>query len=343
MSKIYLAQDLLSKQQVVIKQPNVKADGSLSHIKVKSLEREASSLKLIDHPNVVRYIDSGYDIDAFYLAIQYIHAQSMLELYNKKPPPSLLAREYMLQLLEVLTYLHNKNVVHQDIKPGNLLIGDTLTLIDFGTSHKTDEHPPGPEKVGTPGYQCPELFQRNISLGCDVFSAGATLFFLIIGTRPPDSSWEINSNSNDSKREALLIAKNAMERDVALRYSNVIEMKQDLLKTQSGVTAPALFTKGRFFEIKTTSLIGREHSLDIHIEDSKRFLSPIHAEITVDGPDTWLEDRSLNGTFVYNQEHGYERIKKRKLTDGDIIVLCYNQERGPYRQLKFRAGQDPRG
>ena len=339
MSKIYLAKDLSSGASVVIKQANTSGNSSLDRLKVEQLMIESKILSTIDHPNIVRYLDSWKTENDFFLVVNFVSARSLSEEYAKTRPQIELTGEYILELLEILEYLHGKGIVHKDVKPGNVLVGDQLTLLDFGIAQTARNSKKTQVRMGTPGYQCPEIFEKKtITPACDLFSAAATLFFLLTGDRPPHSDWEISSAG--VKGKALAVAKRGMSHDISKRYSNVSEMRMQLLRIIPDLQGPLLFTGKKLHEITKDRLtIGRGNEADVHIEDPMNVVSPLHAEVWVEGSKAWLKDVSLNGTFLYHQKQGYMRIKKQQLRDGDTIVLCFNPDKGPYKMVKFRSAE----
>ena len=337
MSKIYLAKDLSSVGPVVIKQANTSGDPSVDQLKVEQLKIESKILSDIDHPNIVRYVDSWSTGNDFFLVLNFVQASNMSEEYAKVRPSLELAGEYIIEVLEILEYLHGKGIIHKDVKPGNVLVGDQLTLLDFGIVETVGSSKDKQFRMGTPGYQCPEIFEKKrITPACDIFSAAATLFFLLTGDRPPHSDWKISSEG--VKGKALAVAKRGMSREISKRYRTAAEMRMQLISVIPKLQGPLLFTGQRVHEITGDRLtIGRGPQADVHIEDPANVVSPVHAEVWLEKSKAWLQDLSLNGTFFYDPKKGYVRIKKRQLQDGDTIVLCFKPDKGPYRILKFRS------
>jgi serine/threonine protein kinase len=281
----------------------------------------------------VRYVHAWGNRQDFSLATEYVNARSMKETYENRPPDRETAIEYVLELLEIAEYLHSKGIVHRDVKPSNLLLGDNIVLIDFNASEAQSVNLPHNQVViGTPGYQCPESFRGVVSASCDLFAAGGTLLFLLTGKDP---TGDLASFRNDSlQRDLLGVAFKALDPNPSNRFGTAQEMKQALLamaKRQCKLvcgTASVSVTKDHF-------LIGRSDAADFQISDPGKFISPIHAEIRKKHNRFFLSDKSINGTYVY-RNGGYFKADKWDLLDGDIIVLCYKPERGPYRTVKFR-------
>lgn len=116
-----------------------------------------------------------------------------------------------------------------------------------------------------------------------------------------------------------------------------LEELKELEKVPPPEKGPRLiFENQAFYLIKDSMTIGRGEAADITIPDPKRFISRIHAKIYKDEGDYYIKDNdSANGTFIY-KDGQYKKIKKIKLSDGDVIVLSYKPSRGAHITLQFK-------
>jgi serine/threonine-protein kinase len=192
MSEVYLAYDEKSHSQVAIKVlPDDLAQNSTY---VHRFQREASVGQKIEHPNVVRCLESGQDekTNRRYLVMEYVKGQSaQTRLERGGPLPLADAIRVALDIARGLEELHHRGYVHRDVKPGNILIGEDgrAKLADLGVAKlltDTADLTSFDQGIGTPFYM-PWEQSLNASLvdpRSDLFALGATLYHLITGRVP---------------------------------------------------------------------------------------------------------------------------------------------------------------
>ena len=154
----------------------------------EQLEQEARTLAHLDHPNLVRVIRLA-DHDGWpFLVREYVAGETLQESAGKNPPSPRGAARLVRHLAGAVEYLHDNGVIHQDIKPSNVLIekGGRLRLIDFGLSLRRDlwSDEASGRVGGTPAQISPEQAAGDRELvgpETDVFGLGAVLYFLLTG------------------------------------------------------------------------------------------------------------------------------------------------------------------
>ena len=144
----------------------------------EALRGEYAALDALDHPNIVRVVDINYVVgDRLTLAMERVSGTNLRHYLRDHPTPEpQTQRRYAEDLLAGLEYLERKGVVHKDLKPDNLLVGDAgLTIIDFSLASAPEEAPYG----GTALYRDPASVRWTP--GTDRYAAALCLFELYAG------------------------------------------------------------------------------------------------------------------------------------------------------------------
>lgn len=187
MGVVYKAYDPGLDRHIAIKllRKNHSADRRL----MDQLENEATITASINDPNVVRVYATGFDRGRFYLAMELVDRGSLDDLIH------LQGRVAEAQVLDVgiqiasgLRAAFQHGLIHRDVKPGNILFGDSRTakIVDFGLATFANQVEESNGEIwGTPYYVPPEKLDGGVEdLRSDIYSLGATLFHALAG-RPP--------------------------------------------------------------------------------------------------------------------------------------------------------------
>lgn len=149
---------------------------------------EADLLQKLDHNRVVKLTDCFVEDHRGYIVLERIHGESLKELVTKTGAMSeSRVAGLLLQMIDVLRYLHGQSppVVHRDFAPDNLILGSdgVLKLVDFNVAQQAENSMTG-TIVGKPSYIAPEQLRGMATPESDIYSLGATLFFLLTGMEP---------------------------------------------------------------------------------------------------------------------------------------------------------------
>lgn len=151
-------------------------------------EREASTLKALNHPGIPRFYDFFIDNGKKYLVMELIHGQDLEKRVRQYGPVSpQQAITWMIQTCEVLQYLHSQPVpiIHRDIKPSNLLVravNNRIVVLDFGAVKPMDNRVG--TRIGAEGFSAPEQNQGRPVIQSDLYAVGACLVYLLTGESP---------------------------------------------------------------------------------------------------------------------------------------------------------------
>ncbi len=164
---------------------------SLDPIAHQRFMREARSIGQLDHKNVVR-VDRVEEFPVPFLVMEYVEGQSLAQLLKKNVPISIDAIfSIATQVASGLEAIHERNLIHRDIKPGNILLGTQtphhVKITDFGLArHVADRGVTRVGKIaGTPSYMSPEqVNDLELDARSDLFSLGIVLYEMYCSRRP---------------------------------------------------------------------------------------------------------------------------------------------------------------
>ena len=189
MGLVYMGYDAGLHRWVAIKvlRPELAVDASVA----RSFLQEAHAAALLNHPNIVHIYTAGEQDGIVYFAMELVEGQTFeVLLQREKQLEPRRAIELIRQSALGLQHAFQHNIIHGDIKPGNLLVtGDgTVKLTDFGLArhlHMTPQSAAGGEFYGTPEYLSPEVAQGQLGdQRSDIYSLGITLYYMLTGQRP---------------------------------------------------------------------------------------------------------------------------------------------------------------
>lgn len=212
----YLAEQVNVRRKVCIKEFFPKAyyrrDGDSGAISLSSdgfaelmskfkdkFIKEAYTIAELDHPNIIRIHDVFEENSTAYYVMEYIDGESLQSKVNSSGAMAeSAAHEYIKQVAAALDHVHSQQIMHLDVKPGNVMVrakDNRAILIDFGLSKHYDAESGDATSttiVGVShGYAPMEQYKEggisSFSPSTDIYSLGATLYFLVVGKTPPSA------------------------------------------------------------------------------------------------------------------------------------------------------------
>ena len=153
------------------------------------IKNEIDIYEYLKHDNIVNQKEHFIYNDTQYLIFEFCENRDLSHLIDqRKKLKEIEVQYYITQLIQALIHLHDRNIVHRDLKLGNIFLTGKmeLKLGDFGLAKKLsfrDEKIS--EMVGTPAYMAPEILEnKGYSLEVDIWSLGVIMYYLIIGKLP---------------------------------------------------------------------------------------------------------------------------------------------------------------
>ena len=250
MANVYLAEDEDLGRRVAIKILNDRyANDDLF---IERFRREAKSAAALSHPNIVSVYDRGEAEGTYYIAMEVIEGRSLKELIMTRGPlPIAQALAYTHEILEALRFAHRHGIIHRDIKPHNILIGERLKVTDFGIARAgASQMTEAGSIMGTAQYLSPEQARgAPVTASSDLYSAAIVLYEMLTGKVPftGDSAIEIAmKHLNDPPKptskirpeipeELDAVVLRALAKNPEDRYQTAEEFSEDLHRVEAGL------------------------------------------------------------------------------------------------------------
>jgi predicted Ser/Thr protein kinase len=157
---------------------------------VTRFEREAKSLALLQHENIIHVYDFHQERGALFIVMEYVQGIDLYDLLEKCGRlPYDAAAIIAMQVARALDYVHYRSIVHRDIKPANVMISRAggVKVMDFGIARDTSfgDLTEAGTGIGTPAYMSPEqVLGDKLDARSDIFSLGVVLYQMVTGKKP---------------------------------------------------------------------------------------------------------------------------------------------------------------
>jgi serine/threonine protein phosphatase PrpC len=190
-SHLYLAVDIETDEQVVLKTPSIDLSGDPAYLRRFMIEEWVA--RRIDNAHVLKPCKQSRKRNFLYIATEFIDGQTLKQWMIDNPKPDIeTVRGIVEQIAQGMQAFHRMEMIHQDIRPDNIMIDKTGTvkIIDFGSTRVNgvaEADTPGRHSdiLGTPQYTAPELFLgERASSRSDLFALGVLTYQMLSGVLP---------------------------------------------------------------------------------------------------------------------------------------------------------------
>lgn len=139
-SIVYDAKHRKTKEFLSLKVLQMKLEDKEQEYLTELYKRDVEALSRLNHPNIIKYINSGIDDNKFYIVMENFLSENLEDYQSKGNLEIVDILNIIEQILVGIIEAHNKNIIHRDIKPTNILISDEgkVKIIDFGISKILD-------------------------------------------------------------------------------------------------------------------------------------------------------------------------------------------------------------
>jgi serine/threonine-protein kinase len=291
----------------------------------EKLIKEANILSEVHHPHIVNVLEVFEENNTAYIVMEYIKGCSLKYMLDKE---GVIAEnkvlKYVHQIGTALDFVHEKNIVHLDIKPSNILIDkeDNARLIDFGVSKRYDidaQETSTTTLTLSKGFASIEQYDdegtQNFSPCPDIYSLGATMYNLLTGIIPVESILRVTKqmlppssyNSNVTQKTENVILK-AMEVKPEDRYQVIKEMLASLDIPPYELTENTLVESNEFLENDATEVLNAGFTKTGGDGDENR---------------TIVVSSSANENSLESDSHTRRRTKRRILLPVAILFFAF--------------------
>ena len=181
---------------------SARTEDGVAHKYARAFLRESENLSKMKHPGIVNVLESFEDKGTCYYSMEYLSGGTLDDKVKGRGIPEQEALNLTTKIGEALGYMHERKVMHLDLKPKNVMLkaDGSPVIIDFGLSKQYDGNGE-PESsttigLGTPGYapieQANQTTGRMFQPTIDIYALGATLYKMLTGETPPNASEVLN-------------------------------------------------------------------------------------------------------------------------------------------------------
>ncbi len=248
MAYVYKARCIILNRIVALKVLRDDLEGGEEFL--KRFNKEAQAAASLTHPNIVSVFDFGIDHGKHYIVMEYVDGITLKEYIQKKGKLSYTeALDIAYQIADALSAAHEKNIVHRDIKPHNILITDdrNIKVTDFGIAHfgTGNTLSTNDDILGSVHYISPEQARgETVDNRSDLYSLGISLYEMISGSVPFDADTPVAvammqikdlAKPIDLGKDTVLpkgvqqIVLKSIAKETQNRYQNALEFKTDIL------------------------------------------------------------------------------------------------------------------
>lgn len=323
MGTVYRAYDRLTRTTVALKQISITEGLSEQEQLVRRLAiaREFRTVASMHHPGIVSVLDYGFHEGLPFFTMDLLVNARPVDVVGRDLP---LGRQVglLVKLLQALAYLHRRGVIHQDLKPANVLVtpDNIIKVLDFGLAKDTMHAPTAHNQERTGGtlyYMAPELFSGgDASVASDLYAVGVIACEIMLGRYPfivKNSAHLLMAvmtytpNLTGIEPEIALVIGKLLSKNPAERYQNAHEVARHLCAAAK-IDLPPQSVEERESFLQAAAFIGRDEELNV--------LSQALDNVLNGKGSAWL----VAGESGVGKSRLLEELRTRALVKGALVV-----------------------
>lgn len=233
LSAVYLAR-MQGGGMAIVKQFVMPLNNEKALRQQETFQRECEILQGLAHPLLVKVIDSFEEARASYIVLERIEGTDLRELVKQRGARSeKTVIRWALDICEQLDYMHSKDppILHRDLTPDNLMVDDAgrARIIDFGAAHQFLEGVTG-TLIGKQSYIAPEQLRGKPTCASDLYSFGASLYYLLSGEDPKAlKQCDLGEKNISASQDIVSLIKQCTSFEETDRPASIKEVKNVLL------------------------------------------------------------------------------------------------------------------
>ena len=238
---VYLAKNVIMDNIVAIKTIEKTEDNMVDDLEIKN---EINILKQLSHPNIVKVYEFFDTILYYYIVTEYCKKGELFSYIKNRYSERQLAVLFY-QVFSGLCYLHEKKIIHRDLKLENIMVSEIekdvstgeeyfwIKIIDFGTAKIFEKNKTEKSIIGSSYYIAPEVLKQKYNEKCDTWSVGVILYMTLVGVAPFDGKTDdeiikrikigkyskSNSRFVEHSEEVKDLVYKLLEKNIEKRYS----------------------------------------------------------------------------------------------------------------------------
>jgi len=290
MGSVYLAEDTMLDKKIAIKALNPAL--SIDNQFIERFRQEAKLQASLDHPNIIRIYTLLKENDSFFIVMEYAEGTTLRDIIKGKGAIDGTKALIILEnILYGLKYAHRKGIIHRDIKPVNIMIGedDSVKIMDFGIAKLLGDIGKTRTRglIGTPHYMSPEQIKspKSINQQSDLYSLGVTFYEMVTGKLPflteTESDYELMSELirteipdpkliNPKVTDKISnITRRLTKKDLAERFKSCDECIEEIHRKDEIKFEPKKIEKTEIFQEKTKVIDNKSKETALILEPGK--------------------------------------------------------------------------